>query len=74
MGTARIDSYSSSRRFGNALNRGSRCAPDGIMIGVRSAAATPVIPSPRRIRGALVATSIGVPWVARSTSSSARSS
>jgi endonuclease-8 len=58
----------------NALNRGSRCAPDASMIGRRSAAATPVIPTPRRIRGALVASSIRVPCVARSTSSSARSS
>ena len=44
------------------------------MIGRRSAAATPVIPIPFRMRGALVASSIRVPWVARSTSSSARSS
>ncbi len=33
MGTARIDWYCSSRRFGNALKRGSRCASRGIIIG-----------------------------------------
>ena len=53
IGTARIDSYSSSGRFGNCLKRGSRCASRGIITGARSAAATPVIPSPGRIRGAL---------------------
>ena len=37
IGTARIDSYSSSCRFGKALKRGSRCASAGIMIGARSA-------------------------------------
>ena len=60
IGTARIDSYWSSRRFGNALKRGSRCARSAIMIGSRSAAATPVIPSPRRMRGALVSSSTPV--------------
>ena len=40
----------------------------------REAAAEPVIPSPGRMRGRLVMSSIGVPCVARSTSSSARSS
>ena len=39
IGTARIDSYSSSGRFGNTLKRGSRCACEGIITGARSAAA-----------------------------------
>ena len=42
--------------------------------GARSAAAAPVMPSPRRIRGTLVAVATLVPWVARRTSSSVRSS
>ena len=49
-----------------------RCA--AITTGARSAAATPVIPSPGRIRGRRVISSTLVPCVARSTSSSARSS
>ena len=74
IGTARIDSYSSSGRFGNALKRSSRCACAGIMIGARSAAAVPVMPSPGLIRGVRVISSTRVPCVARSTSSSACSS
>ena len=46
----------------------------GIGITGVAAAAEPVIPSPRRIRGRRVISSIGVPCVARSTSSSPRSS
>ena len=37
--TARIDSYSSSGRFWNALKRGSRCAFSAIITGSRAAAA-----------------------------------
>ena len=74
IGTARIDSYSSSGRFGNCLKRGSRCACAAIITGARSAAAIPVIPSPGRMRGVRVSSSTRVPCVARSTSSSARSS
>ena len=73
-GTARIDSYSSSRRFGKALKRSSRCAWAGIITGSRDEAAVPVIPSPGRIRGRPVISSTRVPCVARSTSSSACSS
>ena len=69
IGTARIDSYSSSGRFGKCLKRGSRCAWDGIITGARSAAAAPVIPSPGRIRGRRVISSTRVPCVARRTSS-----
>ena len=61
-------------RFGNSLNRGSRCACDGIITGARSTAAVPVIPSPGRIFGRRVISSTLVPCVARRTSSSARSS
>ena len=69
-----MDWYSSSRKVRERLEARIEVGPDGIMTGVRSAAAAPVIPSPRRIRGALVASSMRVPCVARSTSSSARSS
>src|SRR3974390_862120 len=51
MGTARIDSYSDSGRFGNSFQRGSRCASAAVATGRRSAAAVPVIPSPTRRRG-----------------------
>ena len=61
IGTARIDSYSSSGRFGKCLKRGSRCACAAIITGARSAAATPVIPSPGRIRGVRVSSSTRVP-------------
>ena len=44
------------------------------MIGERSAAAVPVIPSPGFIRGVLVISSTRVPCVARRISSSACSS
>ena len=74
IGTARIDSYWSSGRFGKALKRGSRSASAGIITGARSAAAVPVIPSPDRMRGRRVIPSTLVPCVARNTSSSARSS
>ena len=74
IGTARIDSYWASRRFGKCLKRGSRCAARGIMTGARSAAAVPVIPSPGRILGTRVMSSTRVPNDARSTSSSAASS
>ncbi len=74
IGTARIDSYWSSGRFGKALKRSSRCACAAIMIGARSDAAVPVIPSPGFIRGVRVISSTRVPCVARRTSSSARSS
>jgi len=74
MGTARIDSYSSSGKFGNALKRSSRCACAGIITGARASAADPVMPSPGRIRGRPVISSTRVPCVARSTSSSACSS
>ena len=47
IGTARIDSYSDSGRFGNSFQRGSRCASAAIATGRRSAAAVPVIPSRR---------------------------
>ncbi len=69
IGTARIDSYSSSGRFGKFLNRGSRFACAAIITGARSSAAEPVIPSPGRMRGRCVISSTRVPWVARSTSS-----
>ncbi len=74
IGTARIDSYSSSGRFGNGLKRGSRCACDAIITGARSDAAVPVIPSPGRMRGVFVSSSTCEPWVARRTSSPERSS
>ena len=74
IGTARIDSYSSSGRLTNALKRGSRCACAAIITGARSAAAAPVMPSPGRMRGRRVMSSTFVPCVARSTSSPARSS
>ena len=67
-GTARIDSYSSSGRLGNARKRGSRWAWLAIMIGCRSSAATPVIPSPGRMRGRCAGSSKRVPCVARSSS------
>ena len=44
------------------------------MTGRRSWAATPVIPSPGRIRGRRVISSTDVPRVARNTSSPERSS
>ena len=44
------------------------------LAGARSEAALPVIPSPGRIRGRRVISSTLNPWVARSTSSSVRSS
>src|ERR1043165_5084363 len=44
IGTARIDSYSSSGRFGNALKRSSRCACAAIITGSRDAAAVPGTP------------------------------
>ncbi len=69
-----MDSYSSSRRFGNGLKRGSRCAALEIAMGARSAAAVPVIPSPGRIFGTRVMSSTRVPNDARRTSSSAGSS
>ena len=67
-GTARIDSYSSSGRFGNARKRGSRWAWRAIMIGWRSCAAAPVMPSPGRMRGRWAGSSKRVPCVARSSS------
>src|SRR5207248_8125041 len=51
----------SSGRFGKFLKRGSRCACDSSMTGARAAAAEPVIPSPRRMRGRRDISSIGVP-------------
>ena len=74
MGTARIDSYSSSGRFGKSLKRESRCACAAIITGARSAAAVPVIPSPGRMRGVRVISSTRLPCVARRTSSSAAAS
>src|SRR5436305_1164614 len=63
IGTARIDSYSSSGRFGKFLKRGSRCACDSSITGARAAAADPVIPSPGRIRGRRDISSIVLPLI-----------
>ena len=56
------------------LTRRPRMRPGEGITGSRAAAAAPVIPSPGRSRGRRVISSTPVPWVARSTSSSARSS
>ena len=50
IGTARMDWYCSSRRFGKLLKRGSRWASFGIITGTRSAAAAPVMPSRAHLR------------------------
>ena len=68
-GTARIDSYSSSGRFGNATEPGVEVGRLGDHDRAPSScAATPVMPSPGRIRGRWAGSSKRAPCVARSSS------